>query len=85
MAVAAPPLPIGDDEVEDIIPLPKRSYWQDAWDRLKRNKAAVIGLVIIVLFVLLSVFANFVAPRNPLEQNSGKQYFAADLCGNVAQ
>lgn len=73
MAVAAPPQ-VFDDEVEDILQLPKRSYWQDAWDRLKRNKAAMVGLVIIIFFVLLSVFANFVAPRNPLEQNSGKQY-----------
>ena len=54
--------------------LPKRSYWQDAWDRLKRNKAAIVGLVIIVFFVLLSVFANVIAPRNPLEQNSGKKF-----------
>jgi oligopeptide transport system permease protein len=73
MAVAAPPLPIGD-EVEDILQLPKRSYWQDAWDRLKRNKAAVVGMVIIAFFVLMSIFANFIAPRNPLEQNSGMQY-----------
>jgi oligopeptide transport system permease protein len=73
MAVAAPPQ-VFDDEVEDILQLPKRSYWQDAWDRLKRNKAAMVGLVIIIFFVLLSVFANVIAPRNPLEQNSGKQY-----------
>jgi oligopeptide transport system permease protein len=80
MAVAAPPQ-IFDDEVQDILQLPKRSYWQDAWDRLKRNKAAVIGMVIIGLFVLLSVFANFIAPRNPLEQNSGKQYLPPVFVG----
>lgn len=74
MAVAAPPQTFEDDEVQDILQLPKRSYWQDAWDRLRRNKAAVVGMVIIAFFVLLSVFANFIAPRNPLEQNSGMQY-----------
>ncbi len=73
MAVAAPPQ-IFDDEVEDILQLPKRSYWQDAWDRLRRNKAAIAGMVIIAFFLLLAVFANVIAPRNPLEQNSGKQY-----------
>src|SRR5512135_2764279 len=80
MAIAAPTQYI-DDEVEDILQLPKRSYWQDAWDRLKRNKAAVAGMVIIAFFLLLSVFANVVAPRNPLEQNSGKQYLPPVFVG----
>ena len=80
MAVAAPPQTF-DDEVEDILQLPKRSYWQDAWDRLRRNKAAVAGMVIIAFFVLLSVFANVITPRNPLEQNSGKQYLPPVFVG----
>ena len=81
MAVAAPPQTFEDDEVQDILQLPKRSYWQDAWDRLKRNKAAILGMVIIAFFVLLSVFANVVAPRNPLEQNSGKQFLPPVFVG----
>ena len=80
MAVAAPPQTF-DDEVEDILQLPKRGYWQDAWDRLRRNKAAVVGMVIIAFFVLLSLFANFIAPRNPLEQNSGKQFLPPVFVG----
>ncbi len=74
MAVAVPPQTYDDDEVQDILQLPKRSYWQDAWDRLKRNKAAVAGLVIIAFFIFMSIFANVISPRNPLEQNSGKSY-----------
>jgi ABC-type dipeptide/oligopeptide/nickel transport system permease subunit len=74
MAVAAPPQNIEEEEFQDILMQPKRGYWQDAWDRLKRNKAAVVGMVIIGFFILLSLFANVVAPRNPLEINSGMQF-----------
>ncbi len=35
---------------------------QAAWKRLKRNKGAVIGLVVIGLTVLLAIFSYFIAP-----------------------
>ena len=37
---------------------------QKAWRRLKRNKSAMLGLVVIVLAFLLSVFAYVVSPDN---------------------
>ncbi len=37
---------------------------QKAWRRLKRNRSAMVGLTIIVLAVLLSVFAYVAAPDN---------------------
>lgn len=39
----------------------KRSQWLEVWRRLKRNKMAVIGLVILIILVLLAVFANVIA------------------------
>ena len=33
----------------------QRSLWQDAWYRLVRNKAAVAGMVVVVIFMLLAV------------------------------
>ncbi len=53
---------------------PPRSLMQDAMERLFRNKAAVAGLVLIGLFMLMTVFAPLVAPQNPLKINSGKKY-----------
>ena len=53
---------------------PSRSLWQDGWYRLMRNKAAVFGLVVIVVFILVAMFANFLSPHNPLEANSGKDF-----------
>ena len=38
------------------------SFWQSAWKRLRRNKAALAGLLLIVLAVLLAIFGYFLAP-----------------------
>lgn len=43
----------------------QRSLWQDARERFKRNKAAMFGLVVIVLAALLAIFAPFIAPYDP--------------------
>jgi oligopeptide transport system permease protein len=53
---------------------PPRSLWSDAWHRLLRNKAAVAGAIVIVLFALIALFAPVIAPHNPLKINSGKGY-----------
>ena len=39
------------------------SLWADAWKRLLRNKAAVLGLVIILLNIGAAVLAPVLAPR----------------------
>lgn len=59
-------------EIENT--LPSRSLAQDAWFRLIRNKAAVVGMVIIVLFALIALFASVIAPHNPIKINSGKNF-----------
>jgi oligopeptide transport system permease protein len=41
------------------------SLWSDAWRRLKRNKAAMVGLFIIVSLTLASALAHWVAPYPP--------------------
>ncbi|MFN2189340.1 MAG: ABC transporter permease, partial [Candidatus Promineifilaceae bacterium] len=56
------------------LPYPSTSLWRDAWRRLIRNKAAVVGMVIILLFVLVAIFAPYLAPHNPLQINDGKGY-----------
>ena len=41
----------------------RESLWQDAMRRLLRNRAAVIGGIIIILFILMAIFAPYVALR----------------------
>lgn len=44
-------------EKMESISRPSLSFWQDAWRRLRKNRAAFIGLCIIVLYALLAIFA----------------------------
>ena len=53
---------------------PSRSLGAEAWARLTRNKASVAGMIIIVVFFLISVFAPFVAPEDPLHINKGLNF-----------
>lgn len=45
-----------------------RSLWADAMRRLLRNRAAVTGLVVIVIYVVVALFAPWIAPFNPVTQ-----------------
>jgi ABC-type dipeptide/oligopeptide/nickel transport system permease subunit len=51
-----------------------RGPWNEAWGRFLRNKASIIGLVIVSFFLLLTGFASLVAPHNPLQLHSGKSF-----------
>jgi oligopeptide transport system permease protein len=53
---------------------PSQSLWADALSRLVRNKAAVVGMVIIVFFLLVAVLASVLAPNNPLKIHDGMGY-----------
>ncbi len=45
-------------------PGPLLSFWRS----FRENRGAVIGLVIVCLVVFIAIFANVLAPYNPLEQ-----------------
>ena len=43
--------------------------WSDAFQRLKRSPAAIVGLVMIAALVVLALFAPLIAPYSPTDQN----------------
>ena len=43
--------------------------WADAFRRMRRSPAAIIGGTIVILMVLMAVFAPFLAPYDPLRGN----------------
>jgi peptide/nickel transport system permease protein len=45
------------------------SLTKSAYRRLRRDPVALIGLVIIVIFLLVAIFAPWLAPKDPLEQS----------------
>jgi oligopeptide transport system permease protein len=51
----------------------QRSLWRDAMYRLVRNRAALVGLIVIAFAALVAIFAPLIAPYDPLEQNGPKQ------------
>jgi oligopeptide transport system permease protein len=41
----------------DAIVRPSVNYWADAWRRLKKNKLAMGGLIVLIILFLLAIFA----------------------------
>lgn len=68
----------------------QRNLWSDAFRRLIRNRAAMLGLTLVLLFVVLGVFAPLFARYSPTDQHvidsfspalRGKYWFGADQLG----
>ncbi|MGH9174417.1 MAG: ABC transporter permease, partial [Vicinamibacterales bacterium] len=54
-------------EAAEAIPTRQASLWKDAWHRLTRNKLAVLGMIIVAIFVLTALFAPVIAPYGEAE------------------
>lgn len=39
-----------------------RSYWRDVWLRLKSDKLAALGLIVIVMILMLAIFGPMISP-----------------------
>jgi ABC-type dipeptide/oligopeptide/nickel transport system permease subunit len=65
------------------------SLWRDAWERLIRNRLAVIGLIIVVILLFAALFGPYLTPYDFLSQNldernltmSGAHWFGTDDLG----
>jgi len=52
----------------------KKSRLKDIWRRLRKNKLAVAGLIVMVLLILTAIFAQVIAPYYYSLQDSTKSY-----------
>jgi peptide/nickel transport system permease protein len=43
--------------------------WSDAWRRLRKNPGALVGFALVGLFVFVGIFAPWLAPHSPLDQD----------------
>src|SRR6266567_3976601 len=50
------------------------SLWQDAWRRLRRNRLAVAGMVIVILLLITAIVAQFWTPYPVWIQSLGPTY-----------
>jgi len=53
----------------NVLARKQRSLWGDAMYRLFRNRAALVGLIVIAVAALVAIFAPLLAPYGPLEQH----------------
>jgi peptide/nickel transport system permease protein len=53
-------------------PKKKRSGFSEIWRRIKKNKAAMFGLAVIILFALISASANFITPYSAAVKQNAK-------------
>src|SRR5687768_8225257 len=68
MAISIPPESLADlAAAEEVIVRKQTSLWGDAWRRLVRNKLAVLGMIVVITFVLVAIFAPLIAPYEESE------------------
>ena len=54
-----------------VVARQQRSLWRDALHRLLRNRAAIVGMVVIAFFAFVAIFASVLAPYDPNGLNGG--------------
>lgn len=47
----------------------ERSLWAESFIRLRKNRAAMISLLLLLLLAIGAIFANYVSPFDPAEQD----------------
>ena len=52
----------------------RQSFFSDDWLRLRRNKLAMVGLVMILILCFVAIFAPFLAPYDPIKQDLRKSH-----------
>lgn len=52
----------------------KSGPWREVWRRLKQNKAAMLGLLVMVILILAAIFADYVAPYGYDDQDLMRRF-----------
>lgn len=58
-----------DSSKAERIEKPSLSFWQDAWLRLRKNKAAVVSMVVLVLVVIMALIGPHLNGHDGSTQN----------------
>ncbi|WP_434310320.1 ABC transporter permease [Hominifimenecus sp. rT4P-3] len=57
----------------------KKSNWSDIWKRLKRNRMAMLGLVLIIILILSAALAPIIAPYGFDDQDVSRAFLGPSL------
>lgn len=58
----------------ELAPTENRTLWQDAVRSFKKNRLATAGLIVVGIFIIMAIFADFLAQSS---------YYDADLAANL--
>lgn len=67
------PLP-ADEKNSEFIAMDSKTFLQEAWERFRKNKMAVLGLIILVIFAILAIFGPFFSPYEYDAQDASNAY-----------
>ena len=83
------PLALAKGDTAGVASGPSLSYWQDAWLRLKKDKAAMLGLIFILALLLFAIIGPAFSSYSYEDQNfmqanlspSAEHWFGTDSLG----
>ena len=59
--------------------LKRETHFTSALRRMKKNKGALAGTIIIFSIILTAVFARYISPYDPLEQDFGNMFLSPSI------
>lgn len=72
------PLP-SEAKNSEFIAMESKTFLQEAWERFRKNKMAVMGLIILIIFALLAIFGPFFSPHEYDAQDPANAYASFSL------
>lgn len=63
-----------NQEIEDISMYKKQSQFIQAWHRIRKNKVAILGMLILIVLILGAVFADQLAPYGYDDQDVMRRF-----------
>jgi oligopeptide transport system permease protein len=68
-----------NSEKMESITRPNLTYWKDAWRRIKKNKVAFSGLVILIIYVVLAIFGPIISQYgyNDIDSSRMNQFISS--------
>lgn len=68
-----------NSEKMESITRPNLTYWKDAWRRIKKNKVAFTGLVILIIYIVLAIFGPIISQYgyNDIDSSRMNQFISS--------
>ncbi|SGW43244.1 Oligopeptide transport system permease protein [Staphylococcus argenteus] len=57
-----------DNMNQEFVNVKSKSFWQDAWTQLRKNRLAVIGMIGLIILILFALIGPVISQHNSTEQ-----------------